>query len=91
SPVNIPQIISSNLNPEEEWYKIQNMLNLGIIPSTQRLKEYLQVYCQGNNNIEEGIQKVLVCIADILRLQEERALSTDLELKNLLVLVESGK
>jgi hypothetical protein len=74
----------------KEWQQIQNMLKGGIIPSTERIKDYLNACC-GNGCLDGEIEKVLSCIADILRLEEERVIATEPDLKELLVLLESDK
>jgi len=73
-----------------EWIQIENMLAAGITPSSERIKEYLQSCCQ-KQDFSQDIDKVLSCIADMLRLEEEQAISTDLSLKEILGLLESGK
>jgi hypothetical protein len=88
SPQGISPVININLN--EEWSQIQNMLNAGVVPSSQRIKEYVQACCQGQGSGQE-IDKVLTCIADIFRLEEERVSQTDPTLKEFLVLLESDK
>jgi SAM-dependent methyltransferase len=79
-----------SINLDESWGQIQNMLKAEIIPSSERIKEYLQACC-GKKDMDQEMDKVLACIADILRLQEERAISTDLSLKEMLGLLESDK
>lgn len=73
-----------------EWIQIENMLAAGITPSSERIKEYLQSCCQ-KQDFTQDIDKVLSCIAAMLRLEEERVVSTDLSLKEMLALLESGK
>ncbi|MFH1398440.1 MAG: methyltransferase domain-containing protein [Candidatus Omnitrophota bacterium] len=75
---------------QDEWQKIENMLAVGLTPSSERIKEYLQSCCQKQDYNQE-IDKVLSCIADILRLEEEQVASTDSALKEVLVLLESDK
>lgn len=79
----------TNINLDTEWQQIQDMIQKGIIPSTQRIKEYLMSCYRDEEFAKED--KILVYIADILRLEEERCLSTDSALKELLVLLESDK
>jgi hypothetical protein len=75
---------------EEEFGAIEKMVSAGIIPSTDRLKDYLG-NCYDKQGLEASVDKVLACIADILRLEEERCLSTETALKELLQLLESDK
>lgn len=82
--------VTMSKNPDPEWQQIQNMLNAGIIPSIERIKEYLQSCCDKEDSIRQ-VDKVLGCIADILRLEEDRVATTDSALKELLVLLESEK
>ena len=76
------------INLDEEWQQIQNMLNAGIIPSSQRLKEFLEASCEGID-CAERTEDALGIIADILRLEEERVAVTEPALRELLVLLES--
>ena len=65
------------------------MLNSGITPSLARIKEYLEACCQKDNSCRY-IDKVLAFIAEILRIEEDQVVSTDTNLKKLLVLLASG-
>ena len=64
------------------------MIQAGIIPSSQRLREYLQA-CWQKQDFNQEVDKVLSCLADILRLEEEKILPTEPSLKELLILLES--
>ena len=77
----------------EEWAGIEQLVNSGITPSTERIKEYVGVSCLKGDLDQE---KVVSCIAGILRAQEERAgeedySATDPVLKDILVVLESGR
>lgn len=63
-----------------ELQEIQRLIQAGIIPSVKRLEE-----CRGSCSAES----LLSCIADILRIEEERATATGKDLKNFLVMLES--
>ncbi|MFH0738927.1 MAG: HEAT repeat domain-containing protein [Candidatus Omnitrophota bacterium] len=76
------------LNLDEEWYEIQNMLKSGIIPLAERLKEYVQASCL-KGALAGMADKVVLCISDILRQEEERCCGTDPLLKDILVVLES--
>jgi hypothetical protein len=69
------------------------MLQAGIRPSTDRIKEYVEA-AQGQSPAGTvpvaAIDKVLSCIADILRQEEEVCCSTEPALRQLLALLESG-
>ncbi|MCX5703315.1 MAG: hypothetical protein NT066_02320, partial [Candidatus Omnitrophica bacterium] len=74
------------INLEQELGEIQRLVGAGITPSAERIKEYVQVSCLKGN---PDMQKLVSCIADILRLEEERCWSTDATLKDILVVLES--
>ena len=64
------------------------MVDAEIIPSTDRIKEYVASSClKGDSNM----LKVVSCIAGILRLEEERCSLTEPMLKDILVVLESGR
>ena len=98
SPLGIPRLRSGlpsvavpiNINLDKEWQEIENMLQAGITPSNQRIKEYLEVSCQ-TQDCSQRIDKVLSLLADILRLEEEQVTSTEPALKEFLVLLEADK
>ena len=84
----IPPIPLAELN--SAWLQIEKMLAAGITPSSERIKEYLQS-CGQKQEFNQDIDKVLSCIADIFRLEEEQVAGTDLFLKEMLALLESDK
>jgi len=84
----VPVMSLAELN--NEWLQIENMLNAGIAPSSDRIKGYLQSCCS-KQDFNQDVDKVLSCIAGILRLEEEWGVSTDLSLKEILMLLESDK
>ncbi|MFA6130369.1 MAG: hypothetical protein WC731_05245 [Candidatus Omnitrophota bacterium] len=73
--------------PDKEWQEIERMANSGIAPSSERLREYLLSLQDPSSQTD----KVLACIADILRQEEEKACCTESSLKEILALLESGK
>jgi hypothetical protein len=66
------------------------MLKAGIRPSTDRLQGYVES-CAQKENLNAELDKVLSCIADILRQEEEECCPTEPALRQLLVLLESGQ
>jgi hypothetical protein len=88
--LSLPALSQWSINLDAEWRQIQNMLNAGIIPSSERIKEYLEASCQ-SKDCSQRIDNVLSCLADILRLEEEQVALTEPELKQILVLLESDK
>jgi len=75
---------------DADWEEIEQMLDGGIIPSLQRIKEYLQASCDSEDCLVR-VQRALSCIADILRLEEDHCSATDAALKEMLVLLESNR
>jgi ubiquinone biosynthesis protein len=88
SPADLNRL--GNINLDSEWAEIQNMVNAGIIPSNERVKEYVLASCL-RQNLGNQMNKVLGCIADIMRMEEDRVVDADTELKDMLVLIEAGK
>ncbi|MBM3243694.1 MAG: hypothetical protein FJZ12_02510 [Candidatus Omnitrophica bacterium] len=84
----IPQQDISVLQLDPQWQEIMKMLDAGIIPSSERLREYLLKCSDEDFNLEAD--RVIACIADILREEELRCCKTENALKNILVLLESG-
>ena len=79
----------SSINLDSEWRDIENLVNSGITPSAERIKEYLQVSCY-KGSVDRDIDKVISCISDILRIEEEHYFPTDPVLKDILVVLDSS-
>jgi len=78
------------INLGSEWQQIEHLVNSGITPSTERIKEFVQASAiQGE--LDSDMSKVVLCIADIFKLEEERCSYSDPALKDILIVLESGK
>lgn len=83
----IPLSSLENINLDQELREIQKMIGAGIIPSAERIKEYVQASClKGGPDID----KLSLCLADILRLQEESCCVSDTVLKDILIVLDSA-
>ncbi|MDO8748485.1 MAG: hypothetical protein Q7J72_05150 [Candidatus Omnitrophota bacterium] len=81
---------SQRVNLDKELRDIQNMLKAGIMPSGERIKEYaLASSSLGPEDHNWEIDRLLGCIADVFRLEEEKAKPTPQILKDVLILLES--
>jgi hypothetical protein len=78
----------SNVNVDEELSQLQRMLSSGITPSTERIKEYIQASC-AKGGFDKN--KIILCISDILRMEEESYASTEPMLRGILVVLESAR
>jgi hypothetical protein len=81
-------ILSLNLN--SEWQDIERLIQSGITPSGERIKEYLQVSCH-QEKIMRDKEKMIICISNILRQQEERYIPTEPVLRDILIVLESTR
>jgi hypothetical protein len=82
--------IIANDRLDGEWKDIEDMLNGDIMPSVERIKEYLSLSCK-TKDCQARINQVLNGVAEMFRLEEERSSRTDAALKQLLVLLESER
>ena len=91
--VNMPVVSSAlnlNINLDNELKQIQDMLKAGIMPASERIKEYaLASSSLKPEDYSREIGRLLGCIADIFRLEEEKAKPTPQALKDALILLES--
>jgi hypothetical protein len=71
----------------EEWWQIEKLVTAGIAPSSERIKEYIQA---ASSQDSLDIDKVVSCISDILRQEEEGCCSTEPALRDILVVLEAG-
>ena len=86
----MPQSSINHINLTQEWFDIERLINSGITPSAERLKEYLAASCF-KGDLDRDMEKIVSCIADILRMQEETCCVTDPALKDILVVLGSGR
>ena len=75
---------------DKELESLRDMVKAGMVPSGMRVKEYLAA-CFQKGKIEEKQDDLLVCLAEIYRLAEEENLETSPELRESLVIVDTGK
>jgi hypothetical protein len=79
--VGAPAMMMSEASLNEEWRQIEKTMQNGPMPY-QEIKEY--VTCCRNQKAEKQMDAVFACIANILRLEEEQALPTAPEIKEIL-------
>jgi len=66
------------------------MVSSGIAPSGERIREYLQA-SSVKGNLDNDADKVLACISDVLRMDEENCSSSDETLKDVLIVLEASR
>jgi len=89
APINATNMgVLQRMNLSEEWGQIEQMVSGGIIPSSERIKEFLQASC-AQGSAERDVEKVISCISDILRQEEESCCLTDNTLRDILVVLEA--
>ena len=82
--------LNLTINLDNELRQIQDMLKAGIMPASERIKEYaLASSSLKPEDYSREIGRLLGCIADIFRLEEEKAKPTPQALKDALILLES--
>lgn len=75
---------------DKELTNIQQMVSSGIIPSGQRLKEFLAA-CFAKGKIEEKADSLVLCIADTFELQQMEAEESSLIYKEALVIADTRR
>ena len=78
----------SAVNLDAEWQQIERMSSSGIKPSPERIKEYAQA-SSASGKISEDRDKIILCISDILRQEEQDCCETESTLRDILVVLES--
>jgi hypothetical protein len=74
-------------NLDEEMQQIKNMVQKGMIPSEERLKEYLSA-CYQKGELSKRAADLVASLVDICRLEEEGVYKTKPELKEILVILD---
>ena len=75
---------------DKELADIRNMAKGGIVPSGQRLKEYLAA-CFEKGEIKDKIDNLILCLADIFELQQFEAGETSPDYKEALVIADTRR
>lgn len=78
----------AQINVDAELGKIRNMIQFGMLPSGQRIKELIAA-CQQKKEIGYRLDSLLLSLADIFKLEEENALESSPELREALVIVDA--
>jgi hypothetical protein len=87
----LPQLTQAQLkqiNIESEIEQVKNLIESGTVPSADRIKELIAA-CSQKGQISAYADNLLLCLADICKLQEQNAFETSKELKEALVIVDS--
>ncbi|MBI4707798.1 MAG: hypothetical protein HY761_07745, partial [Candidatus Omnitrophica bacterium] len=86
-----PIVRLDNIGLSKECLAIQKMVEAGITPSEERIKEFVQASSAlDSGNFEEARQKAVLWIAEALRSQEEECCVSSPILKDMLVVLDSG-
>ena len=84
----LSQIELKQIDISSELQQIKNMVQFGIIPSGQRIKE-LVAACIQKKEMNSQANSLLLCLVDIFKLEEENASESSPELREALVIVDS--
>lgn len=87
----LPQLSQAELeriNVDSEMQQIKNMVQAGITPSGERIKELIAA-CVQKKEMNSQADSLLFCVADIFKLEEENASESSPELREALVIVDS--
>lgn len=87
---NMPKLANlETINLDESFAQIKNLVDRGIIPSDERVKEFVAA-CFHKKQLVQRKEDILTCIAQICKLQEESASQTSKELKEALMIVDNS-
>ncbi|MCX5713153.1 MAG: hypothetical protein NTY47_08905 [Candidatus Omnitrophica bacterium] len=87
----LPQLSQAQLkqvNIESEIQQVKNLIKSGAIPSGDRIKELIAA-CVQKGKIDSQVDNLLLCLADICKLEEQNAYESSPELREALVIVDS--
>jgi len=88
SGINMAQL--KNMDLDKEWSDIEQMVSSGIAPSGERIKEYLQA-ASVKGELGDDVDKILACISEVLRMDEESCSASDETLKDILVVLGAAR
>jgi hypothetical protein len=86
---NLPKITNmERIDLNAELAQLSQMINAGIVPSEERIAEYLAV-CYQRQELGAYRDGIVACLVNICKLQETQVAETSPRLKELLVLVDT--
>ncbi|MCU0666969.1 MAG: hypothetical protein MUF05_07745, partial [Candidatus Omnitrophica bacterium] len=86
----LPKIANAqNINIEQEIIQIKKMVDSGIIPSGNRIKELLAA-CSLRDQMDIRSDDIHACLTEIFNLEENNLVESDPELKETLVILTSS-
>lgn len=80
---------AARMNIDAEWTKLQSMVNRGILPSCQRVREYAGA-CYNKGILPGRSRELLSCVAAVLRMEEARDMPTEPVFKDLLAVLDAA-
>jgi hypothetical protein len=85
----VAQLPTSVTDIESELTQIEEYANSGIQPSQERLREFLIACCK-KGALKDYSERMLICLAKVLRAEEKDVVATSPELRNLLMIVQAN-
>ena len=79
----------AGMDIDAEWTKIQTMVNRGILPSCQRVREYAGA-CYTKGVLPGRSRELLSCVAAVLRMEETKDMPTEPVFKDLLAVLDGA-
>ncbi|TRZ96519.1 ATP-binding protein [bacterium] len=86
----IPLASLERVDIDNELVELEQLVNAGNIPSTERLKTYLAASCL-KGELKQDTDKLVSCISAILRQEEENCAQTDPIVRDILVVITTGR
>jgi hypothetical protein len=78
----------ASVDLDKEMNDLQGMVRAGIIPSAERIKDYIRA-SSAKDGLEQDMEKVTSCILEILRMEENGYLATDPALEDILAVFDA--
>nr|MBP7217290.1 hypothetical protein [Candidatus Omnitrophota bacterium] len=85
---NLPKVSTLNINLDKELADIERMVKAGIVPSGERLKEYIAL-CYQAKAAKSQLDALVPTLMSICKLQEVTLTAADAGLQEVLVLVDA--
>jgi len=87
--LNLPRLSNvQNINLTKELSQMQEMVKAGIVPSGERLKEYVAA-CYQKGELKQQTNKLVAFMTDICKLEEEKVAGASNELKEVMLILDS--
>ena len=75
---------------DSEWSHIEGLVRMQVVPQATEIRDFLTA-CYNQGELEQRMDALSLCVGRIMRLEEDKAATSEPEMRKILVLLESAR